>query len=85
MLGNYFMGQEFVCILAHKAQKKQTENAVQGASALRDRENHIISQKKLHQMKNLKLNELSKQQMRQLIGGEDRKIVRSENVLHIII
>lgn len=31
-------------------------------------------------MKNLKLNELSKQQMRQLIGGEDRKIVRSENV-----
>lgn len=36
-------------------------------------------------MKNLKLNELSKQQMRQLIGGEDRKIVRSENVLHIII
>lgn len=37
--GNYFMGQEFVCFLAHKAQKKQTENAVQSASALRDREN----------------------------------------------
>lgn len=45
MLGNYFMGQGFVCLFAHRAHKKQTENAVQGASALRDRENHIISLK----------------------------------------
>ncbi|MBP5515700.1 MAG: bacteriocin [Bacteroidales bacterium] len=63
------MGQEFVCILAHKAQKKQTENAVQGASALRDRERWYYFNN--YKMQNLKLNELSKQEMSQITGGRD--------------
>lgn len=63
------MGQVFVCFLAHKAHKSNPKTLCKvPACSATGRDSIIYNNNK---MQNLKLNELSKQEMSQITGGRD--------------